>query len=267
MAPRLVMGIRSFRLFPEVVRAVRDVGLSMKIVASYLRFYQPLYPLDIKDKNGHLLTVYDFEDLTTLWAVWCADEYRIPSDSKYIIDLGANIGAFTLLVARVAPEAKIISVEPFPSTFEKLATTVQKNSLGEMVCCENCAIEAVDGTVFMDGDPAIKSHSRKTLHSADVVNSTSVPARSLLSMLESHSIAEVDYLKADIEGAEVSLFTGTDAGVLRRAKRIGVECHSEDGRKAVWDSLSSAGFSLERISRSSKWSSATTAEFVRLDRQ
>lgn len=265
MNSRLMRGMRSLGRFPEVIRALRDVGLSPKIVAAYLRLYNPAYPLEVHDKNNKVLTLYDFEDLTTLWAVWCADEYRVLPDSKTVIDLGANIGAFTLLVARSAPDAKIISIEPFPSTFEKLAYTVKRNALEKAVACENCAIGAQDGTAFMDEDPSIKSHSRKTSSAAKFAKATSVAERSLATVLETHALGEVDYLKADIEGAEVDLFTGTDPKVLRRMKRIGVECHSAEGQKAVWGSLDRAGFVLERISRSAAWSGATTAEFKRAD--
>jgi len=68
-----------------------------------------------------------------------------------IIDCGANIGFFTLMVEGVYPKAKIHSIEPIPKTYECLSKNTKslKN-----VTIHNIAISDSNGTVNMNFEAA-----------------------------------------------------------------------------------------------------------------
>ena len=55
------------------------------------------------------------------------------------IDIGANVGHYSLLAAGVC-KANVIAFEPIPSTFFKLEENVKLNALSKNVTCHNIGI-------------------------------------------------------------------------------------------------------------------------------
>ena len=261
---RFVKAAMSLNRVVELGRCVKYVNEFTTVIPGFIGIKKLEYPAVIRHRSGYALTIYDFEDLTTLWAVWCADEYHIPPDARVIVDAGANIGAFSLFALATAPQARVIALEPFPSTFEKLSQAVENNGLGSGVSCRQVALTDTSKTVFMDASPQIKSHSRKVVTGAPPIEVVEVAGWGLSQVIESYDLAEIDYLKIDIEGGEVPFFEGVEADVLRRSKKIGVECHSRAGQGVVWSKLDAAGFKLDRVSRGARFSQASTAEFLRV---
>lgn len=85
-------------------------------------------------------------------------------DGDVVIDVGANLGFFTLFVARSVRDATIVAIEPVPDVFEMLRRTVVHNC-----CCDvrlvNCAIGAIAGTADMTYFPRVSVAS--SLHHHD----------------------------------------------------------------------------------------------------
>jgi hypothetical protein len=64
---------------------------------------------------------YQTSDIPTFYQVFLDAQYDIPlKKPRVIIDAGANIGLFTLLMKNKYPEAKIISIEPDHENFAAL---------------------------------------------------------------------------------------------------------------------------------------------------
>lgn len=247
----------------EVVRCIRNVKQFPGAISGFVGVRKLQYPKTFHLRDGAALTIYDFEDLTTLWAVWCAGEYNVPSDARVIVDAGANIGAFSLFSLASAPAAKVIAIEPFPSTYAKLAEVVTTNNLTAKVICLQAALTAQTTTLFMDSNPEIKSHSRKALAAGGGHAPIAVAGMGLGDILAANQLDQIDYLKIDIEGGEVPLFQDIEPDTLRRAAKVAVECHSRAGQDIVWAKLETSGFKLDRVSRGARFTEASTAEFIR----
>ncbi len=59
---------------------------------------------------------------------------RIPRDTEaWFVDLGANIGFVSLWLATHFPKARILSVEAFPRTYERLLENIRLNNLKNIV--------------------------------------------------------------------------------------------------------------------------------------
>lgn len=261
---RFVKAAMSLNRVVELGRCVKYVNEFTTVIPGFIGIKKLDYPAVLHHRSGYALTVYDFEDLTTLWAVWCADEYHIPPDARVIVDAGANIGAFSLFALANAPQARVIALEPFPSTFQKLSRAIESNDLASGVSCRQVALTDTTKTVFMDASPQIKSHSRKVVAGDGESEVVEVPGWGLSEIIESYHLPEICYLKIDIEGGEVPFFAGVETDVLRKSKKIGVECHSRAGQDVVWSKLEAAGFKLDRVSRGARFSQASTAEFIRV---
>jgi len=201
--------------------------------------------------------VRDWDELTTVWHVWVAEEYIVSKDCKTIIDLGANIGAFTLWAAARCPAATIYALEPYYTTYEALCENVGQNALGKRVRCKQCAIGNINGEVAFDATESKRSYCRRIVNEGDSAQQVRVPCLTLESLLDQCGLSEVDCIKMDIEGGEHVLFSVTSSNTLRRTKSWTMEYHDADRSRHIWKKLDTAGF-MRIASKEGNWSGLVT---------
>jgi FkbM family methyltransferase len=247
---RLLRGLRSFSRAGELVRCIEHTPQWDDVIQGYIGLKRLSWPYEFHLRNGHTIELYDWNDLTTIWVVLFGDEYRVGEDDRIIVDLGANIGAFTVMAAAAAPRATIYAVEPFPANFSRLQACISRNSLADRVRCRQLAIAGRDGVVTMDGAPEIPSHSRMIVSQDKAASPITTQGVSLATFFEQERLTEIDYLKMDIEGAEFDVIQHAPVATLRQAKVIGVEVHgAPSGFGVLWDKLKAAGFAERRLAR------------------
>jgi len=89
------------------------------------------------------------DDYWVFEGVFFADEYwpLKLSKSNIILDVGANIGAFTL---NVAPKVKhVIAIEPEPNNFEMLKRNIKLNNFNNITLL-NYAVSDMEETVYFN---------------------------------------------------------------------------------------------------------------------
>jgi FkbM family methyltransferase len=142
------------------------------------------------------------------------------------VDVGANVGAYTVLAAGVAG-AQCVSIEPIPATFSHLIDNVGANGISERVSALNIGVgEANDVIRFTAGLDAINH-----VATSEDVNSTEtieIPVKRLDDMLEGFSPV---LIKIDVEGFETNVIAGADK-TLRAPSLLGVimELNGSGGR-------------------------------------
>ena len=143
-------------------------------------------------------------------------------------DVGANIGLYTLLFAKCAgPTGRVHAFEPEPRNFGRLLVNLAINRL------EN--VTANQSAVFARSEPLVLNvypeavHALHSLGRASVPHPTepgrmlepecrlTVPAASLDDYCAGHGIDRIDYLKIDVEGAELDVLRGSAGLLARRA--------------------------------------------------
>lgn len=127
---------------------------------------------------------------------------RMPPDPIFI-DIGANVGAFSLFVAACAgPQARILAIEPQPKIFERLVYNISQNPFGTIKAL-GCAVADLDGeiTLFIDGDNHGKTSMRR-ISSGTGGQSIKVQAKALATIIVEEALPRVDVLNLDVEGAE-----------------------------------------------------------------
>jgi FkbM family methyltransferase len=112
------------------------------------------------------------------------------------MDLGANIGLFTLLAARHWPKAGLVCVEPHPTTFSFLCDNLALNGVNAMKL--QCALDSQVGLKFLENEGAVFQAL------SDRQTGTPVMTIQLDSLLPSRDNAKL-VLKMDIEGSEVAV--------------------------------------------------------------
>lgn len=243
----------------EVFRCARTVASWRSVAWSYIAGGELPYPFPVRTRGGHVLEVQDWSEVTTVWHVFCAQEYRVPRRAETIVDLGANIGAFSVFAIEQRPEARIVAVEPFPSTGERLQRTIQQNRLDNRITAVLAAVQASDGFAWMSGRHDEYSYARRIVGEATAA-AIQVPALTLGTLFERHRLGHVDLLKMDTEGGEYAVLETCDRAVLRQCRVIALEYHDSARRGVIWEQLQRAGFRCVRH-RPQGWSGV--AEFHR----
>lgn len=160
-------------------------------------------------------------DIPTFYQIFLYDEYNIEftEKPKIIIDGGANIGLFAIKMKNEFPETKIICIEPDLDNFQML----QKNLLKyKDVFFENSGL--------WNKDTKLKVYDKYNCGKWGMVveediDTGTVSAISLNSLLEKYSINYVDVLKLDIETSEKQLFSENYEEWLPKVKTIIIELH------------------------------------------
>ena len=162
-----------------------------------------------------------------------------------VFDVGANIGVFTVLLARRG--ATVFSFEPNPNSYSRLSRNVTANKLSDRVRIFPTALGDERGMgslhVVKGGTTGgvVTPVNGKTPASGVAVRIATLDE--ITSTLPSLSI---DLLKIDAEGAEVAILRGGEQ-TLDHVQRIIVEYHSRDLLHQIRKILDRKGFLEEMI--------------------
>jgi FkbM family methyltransferase len=245
--PRWIKALSNIERIPEIWNSIILTKSWWKFTCAYLKLGRIDYPLVLATRSGTQIELNNFHDCVTAWVVFCRNEYSVPTEAKVIVDLGANFGAFTLLAAYKARESHIISVEPFPTMFERLCENVAVNGLRERVNCLPLAVAKVSGERRMSLDEG-PDQSRGILSEETVAteNSVSVKTISLAELIEYVQVNletdQIDLVKMDIEGAEHEFLPGIPAETLQAIQAWQMEYHPNGSKQLLFKALENAGF-------------------------
>jgi FkbM family methyltransferase len=131
---------------------------------------------------------------------------RLLQPGMCVVDVGANIGYFTLLAARrVGRTGRVFAIEPSPYAADRLDKTISKNEISH-VRLERCGLGQRRGEVLLY-DAEKGNHSPTMLGDSGTPGKL-VPIRSLDECVREWSIDRIDLLKVDVEGYEPEVFAG-----------------------------------------------------------
>jgi FkbM family methyltransferase len=144
--------------------------------------------------------------------------------SGAVVDIGANIGAFTLDAATRYPAAIVHAYEPDPPTCDVLRRNVEANGLASRVRIWNEAVAGESGTLRLwrgDGSVVASAHLPQLRRG----ESCDVPAVTLETVL-SRTSGRIGVLKMDCEGAEAEILEAAGSA-LDAVDFIVAEYHAE----------------------------------------
>ncbi|PIY79904.1 MAG: hypothetical protein COY81_00230 [Candidatus Pacebacteria bacterium CG_4_10_14_0_8_um_filter_43_12] len=125
-----------------------------------------------------------------------------------MFDVGANIGAISLLAADKITAGKVYAFEPTPSILAQLETNINLNKLGERIHTCSKAVSNSDGLLtFMIGKNSEVNHLA-VKNNFDGSQAIQVPSVTVDTFLREEQIDRINLLKVDVEGAEMSVFQG-----------------------------------------------------------
>ena len=193
-------------------------------------------------KVGEFSILIPRNELFRLKNIFSENEYSLPSNyvvdnNSVIVDIGGNVGAFSIYATQWNQEAEIYSFEPNPQVFPLLKINTQnfKNihshfyGLGE----KNEML-----TLYQNPNNTGASST-----SSNYVGSTKVEIeiRSAIQVLNELNIERIDVLKIDTEGAEVPILKSLEP-MFSEIDVIMLEYHSLKDRELIVNMLSDFDF-------------------------
>jgi FkbM family methyltransferase len=150
---------------------------------------------------------------------------KLTEPSSLVLDIGANIGAHTLRLAKlVGPEGRVMAFEPTDFAFGKLRRNLDLNpSLASRVDASHCFLTATDGTsvphaIYSSWPLAVEAglHAK---HLGREMQTKAAQARSLDSVLAERADRKVQLVKLDVDGFECDVLRGATT-LLRDVRPI-----------------------------------------------
>jgi FkbM family methyltransferase len=131
---------------------------------------------------------------------------RVLKSGNKVIDVGANVGWFTLLSAKlVGKEGQVMALEPAPRTFSFLSKSVKKNGFANVVLLNQVASD-FDGTatLFLHRDESLGNSIVRDFGRGEL----RVPSSRIDTLAREHRLDVIDLVKVDAEGAEPQVVSG-----------------------------------------------------------
>ena len=128
-----------------------------------------------------------------------------------VVDAGANIGAYTLPIARlVGPAGRVLAFEAHPLTFGYLARNITANGLVQAIPLHH-ALGAASGVLRLRYIAANPGETHVAPEGGG--GATEVPVVTLDAALAGQGIGAIDYLKIDVEGFELPVLRGARTAI------------------------------------------------------
>ena len=128
------------------------------------------------------------------------------------VDIGANVGLFSLFVAACAgPDARILAVEPEAGNFARLLFNIAANP-GIKIRPIRTALGDEPGELAIDLHRGDRGGTRT--RKVDGTNGPLVQVQTLAQLFQDQGVERIDAMKIDVEGAEVSILLPFFGGSL-----------------------------------------------------
>jgi FkbM family methyltransferase len=198
---RQIPNIPILKAIPNRVLKPIHLLLNRKsIVVSVLGFKMRLNPAECVDGNLYFSPqLYDKIEINWL-------KNRMPYDGVFV-DVGGNIGFWSLYFASMFPRSKVIAIEANPDTFNILNENIMINDYSNIksiqlgvsdefgvldLCCNDSGNRGADSFLSCPND------NKRRIR---------VLVKPLLEILISTGVSKIDILKIDIEGFEMRVLT------------------------------------------------------------
>jgi FkbM family methyltransferase len=142
------------------------------------------------------------------------------NEGDVVFDCGANMGLFSVMA--VGQGCVSHAFEPMPSSVRLLSKVVSVNPAIKLV---QCAVGDTDGTARFEslqgvsGEGTLVAEQGKKLQNATIID---VDITTIDSYVEQNKIERVDFIKADIEGAERLMLKGAQKTLAEHAPKLSI---------------------------------------------
>jgi FkbM family methyltransferase len=206
---------QAFHLARLFLRSVPDMPGKLRIARFALRPFRKMKSVCMPDRFGSTLCCPSLEEPIAV-AIFANGVYepdtvagilrRIPRNGVYL-DVGANIGAIAIPVARQRPDVRVICIEADPGMATVLRRNVAKNALPNITVAEclagSCSREAIRFYTAPPDKFGMGSVGPQFDRPPILLRQVALDE-----LLDEIGIDDVDVIKLDVEGSELGVLQG-----------------------------------------------------------
>jgi FkbM family methyltransferase len=150
-------------------------------------------------------------------------------------DVGANVGLYSLLAARLDPSGETYAFEPLPKNTWYLRRHLELNCIRNVQVLEVAISDQVGKDLFQEAEDRSMGHLGQN-------GNLRVRTATLDSLSHQEEIPPPDYIKMDIEGAELQALRGASDCIQRHRPVIFLATHGREVHRACCRLLESWGY-------------------------
>jgi FkbM family methyltransferase len=205
----MILKIYELPLFRKLVLSGKAISLVAKTEFGLFR-YRPFFINEILMAEG-------------LYEPHVKEVFK-PEKGETVIDIGSNIGFYTLRASRyVGATGKVISIEPNPETFGVLKSNIMENNCNNVValCCAAGAEDGYANLYVPSNYPAGSRIVQKGSNSG--ITREKVRIITIDSLVRKLGLKRIDWMKIDVEGSDTEVIIGCKDIIERCKPRIIIE--------------------------------------------
>jgi len=168
--------------------------------------------------------VHTFEDI---WLNQCFTPHGFevkPGDT--VVDIGANLGVFSVWAATRAQGVRVISLEPSSRMFRLLIQNLSRNGLGQVVAVQAaCGGETGTAVLYSYGLEEGSSLRPRNIRGKVFRPQDRVDVLTLDDIFRRHQVEVCNLLKLNCEGGEYEILLKAPKETLRRVRKISMVYH------------------------------------------
>jgi FkbM family methyltransferase len=166
---------------------------------------------DLKIAKSNFVTMHYIRDFVPI------------TKDSIVVDVGAHIGSFSVMAARIA--YRVLAYEPEPSNYQMLKKNAELNKLSNLTPFE-MGVSGSSGyqefCTYEDGSTGTHFLSQKGSHHAVKKR---VQTISLEDIINKEGLSRIDFLKLDCEGAEHDILRNMSLETAAQIRGIAMEAH------------------------------------------
>lgn len=132
------------------------------------------------------------------------------SEDDIILDVGANLGYFSLFFSKTSPRGKVFAFEPIPASKKLLDIHLAKNNITNVSTYETGISNEIGAIEFTFSENlaanTYKSESPIYANSKKI----NVEVTTIDAFVTQQNLKKLDFIKIDVEGAELDVLKGAE---------------------------------------------------------
>lgn len=237
-------------------RAFRNWWWIVLAGSLWQRYTLPQWSIEAVSRTGMRINAPLVKGIGALYGIIEVFVYRVYEmpwqleDDPLVIDIGANVGAFSLWLAQYYPQLSVVCYEPDPDAYVYLQRNLSRNSLHSSQAYQ-VAVTHRTGRLqfarFAAGDVGNFVIPDDRAGDQTACEYIFVDAISFSDVTQSVQ-RDISLLKLDCEGSEYDIVFGSDSDTWKNIQRIILEYHPRLGYTdhMLEARLGELGFALEK---------------------
>ena len=166
---------------------------------------------------------------------------------KTVVDVGANVGYFSLFILNQYPKAKVYAYEPMPVNYALLNRYKSENTNFDFTVINEAVSKAEVQSITLNYQSSDSFTTAASVFESDSqTDQLEVKTTNLKSIIDGNKLDKIDFLKLDCEGSEYAILYDATKEVLDKVSMMSIETHpgktADESADALIQYLNKNGF-------------------------